>query len=370
MLQENGYSTAGIGKWHLGLGQAEKVDYGQELTPNPQSFGFDYYFGIPASLDMEPYLYFENGRAVAEPTEHVEKSLHRRENGGGFWREGPIAPGFRHEDVLPVITDKAVEFLQDAARHPEKPFFLYWALTAPHTPWLPSTEFQGISDAGYYGDFCAQVDWSVGRLLTELDNLGFSENTIVIFTSDNGSHWPVEDIEKFKHKANLDFRGQKADIWEGGHRVPFIARWPGMIQAGSESSQTTCHTDLFATISSIIGRELKPGEGEDSFDLLPVLLNPESGKSLREATVHHSNLGVFAIRKGDWKLIQGRGSGGFTQPQTVEPQEGEPIGQLYDLSADPSEARNLYLQNPEKVEELSVLLERYMEQGASRLSKQ
>jgi len=366
LLKKEGYSTAGIGKWHLGLGQAEETDYSQVLDPNPTTFGFDYFWGIPASLDMQPYLYFENDRAVVEPTDHIDESLHRRQNGGGMWRAGPVAPGFIHEDVLPAITNKAVEFIRDSVQQPDRPFFLYWALTAPHTPWLPTKSFQGKSQAGYYGDFCVQVDYSVGKVLAELDTLGLTNDTLVIFTSDNGSHWPVSDIERFNHKANLEYRGQKADIWEGGHRVPFIARWPGKIDPGSKSNQTSCHTDLLATIAAIVGRELEPQEGEDSFNLLPVFLDPKGSTTEREATVHHSFRGVFAIRHGDWKLILGRGSGGFTDPHTIEPADGEPVGQLYNLKDDPSETNNLFLDNPEVVKKLTALLEQYKEQGHSR----
>ncbi len=366
-LKELGYVTAAIGKWHLGLGVDDPVDYSKPLIPGPNSVGFDYFFGIPASLDMDPYLYVENEQAVQLPTDQVAASAHRRESGGGFWREGPVAPDFRHIDVLPELTKKAVEFIQQrAGQDSAKPFFLYWPLTAPHTPWLPTDEFRDRSEAGYYGDFCAQVDWSVGRLLEAVDQLPDRDNTLVLFTSDNGSHWPTDDIERFDHRANGVFRGQKADIWEGGHRIPFIVRWPSQVSPGSRSSQLVCLTDIFSTVSEILDTSLTAGEAEDSYSFLHALLGQPSKQPVRDSVVHHSLEGMFAIRQGPWKLILGRGSGGFTEPKKLEPSSGEPVGQLYNLDDDPAETRNLYLKKPKLVEELTALLDQYREQGHSR----
>ena len=356
MLKKSGYTTSGVGKWHLGLGDAEKTDYTQPLVPGPSTAGFDYYFGIPASLDMDPYLYIENDRAVEFPSQQVEGSEHRRQDGGGFWRAGGIAPGFRHDEVLQTITDKAVERLEVMASG-EAPFFLYMPLSAPHTPWLPTDEFKDKSSAGYYGDFCMQVDDCVGQVLEALKETAGDEETLVIFTSDNGSHWPVSDIEKYGHKANLDFRGQKADIWDGGHRVPFLARWQGKITPGREVNEMLCLTDIYSTLASLTGREITGSEAEDSHSFLPVLKGEELGSPVRESIVHHSVDGMFAIRKGDWKLIEGLGSGGFTQPKKIEPVAGGPEGQLYNLKDDPSECNNLWLEKPELVEELKAALE-------------
>jgi arylsulfatase A-like enzyme len=366
MLREVGYSTAGIGKWHLGLGISEKTDYAEPLRPGPATLGFDYYFGIPASLDMEPYLYFEDDHSVQLPTETIEASAHRRQDGGGFWRAGPVAPDFRHIEVLPTITQKAVDYIRARKGDPPgNPFFLYVALSAPHTPWLPEDEFRGRSGAGYYGDFCVQVDSTVGQIVEALESLDQGENTLIVYTSDNGAHWPRDDTERFDHAANLDYRGQKADIWEGGHRVPFIVRWPDRVPRGTTSDQTICLTDLYATIASIVEIEMGPKEGEDSVDLLPVWRGEQGDAPIREAVVHHSNDGMFAIRKGKWKLILGRGSGGFTAPTRIEPALGEPEGQLYDLDEDRSEERNLYLDYPEIVDELKTLLAAYRKEGRS-----
>jgi arylsulfatase A-like enzyme len=384
MLKEHGYATACVGKWHLGfqapnLGAADlpaastilpgdhsqAVDYAMALRPGPLTEGFDYYFGIPASLDMEPYVYVENDRVVEAPTELVEKSLHRRQGGNGFWRAGPIAPSFKHVEVLPTITEKALGWLAEQSN--EKPFFLYFALTAPHTPWVPTEVFRGQSRVGYYGDFVMQVDSVIGRVLDALDKQGLAENTLLIVTSDNGSHWPVDDIEKWEHAANLHYRGQKSDIWEGGHRVPFLARWPGHIEPGSSCNETICHVDLLATAAAIVGHELPADAGEDSFNLAPALLGEQQSGPIRPATVHHSGSGTFAIRQGKWKLVlDNLGSGGFTDPKVVRPEPGGPQGQLFDLEKDIGEATNLYDEHPDVVEALRRTLDEIKTSGRSR----
>lgn len=369
LLKRHGYSTGCVGKWHLGLGSGKKTDYSQPLYPNPTTYGFDYFFGIPASLDMEPYVYIHNDRVLAQPTGRIGKSRARRKkDGGGFWRAGPIAPGFKHVEVLPVITEKAVAFIEERAKKaPGKPFFLYFPLTAPHMPWMPTKEFIGKSDAGYYGDFTAQVDWVVGQVLETLDRLNLSENTLVIFTSDNGAHWTQDDIKKWGHRANGALRGQKGDIHEGGHRVPFIARWPGKIWSGTISSQTICHTDLMATCAAIVGEDLPDDAAEDSYNILPAFFDARLQKPVREATVHQSGNGMLAIRQGKWKLAMRRGSGGFSRPKVVKNlAPGEAKGQLYDLTADPAERRNLYNERPDIVARLTALLRRYRNSAHSR----
>ena len=366
LLQKHGYKTAGIGKWHLGLQspdptvknerQQPQVDYSKALIPGPLTVGFDSYYGIPASLDMEPYVYVRNDAAVREPTLTVAGSKHRRQNGGGFWRAGPIAPGFSHEEVLQSITQEATSFIH--AQSAEQPFFLYFPLTAPHTPWLPTDGFRGKTDVGYYGDFVTQVDAVLEQVMVALNEAGLAENTLLIMTSDNGSHWPVGDIAKWRHDANGGFRGQKADIHEGGHRVPFIVRWPGKITPGSSCDHVTCLTDLLATCAAIVGESLPENAGEDSFSFLPSLLGTTDGPH-RKSIVHHSCHGMFAIRKGNWKFIDGLGSGGFTRPARVKPKPGGSQGQLYNLAEDRVEKNNLYLSRPDKVAELKQLLAKY-----------
>ena len=361
MLKRRGYYTAGVGKWHLGLGDQEKTDYSKPLRPGPLDHGFDYYFGIPASLDMDPYLYFENDRAVEQPTSHTPGQNTPR---GVFWREGPISPGFNIPEVLPTLTDKAVSILRQRAQT-QQPFFLYLALTAPHTPWVPKQPYVGKSRAGAYGDFVAQVDDTLGVIMKTLDETGLTGNTLVVFTSDNGADWKVEDKERFAHRANAKWRGEKADVWEGGHRIPFVARWPGRIRAGSTTNQLGCLTDLMATAAAITDQALPRTAGGDSYNLLPVLTGAAKSP-VREAIIHHSVEGVFSVRQGNWKLELGLGSGGFSDPKTEEPKPGGPQGQLYDLAADPGELKNVWLERPDEVKRLTALLDAYKRQGYSR----
>jgi len=354
LLGRAGYKTACVGKWHLGFGSADSVDYDEALSPGPLDLGFDRFFGIPASLDIPPYLFIEGDRPVEPLSLSIEASSMARHGGGGFWREGEIAPGFHHDEVLDRILFESQDFLQThVGQTPDQPFFLYVPLPAPHTPWLPNESFQGSTTAGTYGDFVAQVDDRIGRLLATLDDLDLADNTLVIVTSDNGSHWGLDDIEEYGHRANNMWRGQKADIHEGGHRIPFIARWPDHIPAGSSRSELLTLTDLFATISSLVDVEPRQGAGEDSVDALGVFLDLELEAPPRDHAVHHSLNGHFALRMGRWKLIERQGSGGFTRVRVAE---DEPPGQLYDLQADPSESTNLWLEHPEIVERLQAKL--------------
>lgn len=361
LLKKKGYRTGGFGKWHLGLGTEPKLDYASEFRPSPNDHGFDEYFGIPASLDMPPYVFFQNRRAVEQPTSTIGDNGEVKR--GPFWRGGPIAPGFRMEDVLPRITENACRFIAASAG---KPFFTYVPLNAPHTPWVPSTGFQGRSKANLYGDFVQQVDASIGQILAQLDKSKVSSNTLVIVTSDNGAPWEKRDSDEAAgHWADRPWRGQKADIQEGGHRIPFLARWPGVVKPGSTSSQTICLTDIFATAADVTSTTMTDSMGEDSYSLASILRGTTTGP-VREAVVHHSAQGLFSIRQGKWKLILGRGSGGFTAPVKIEPRKNEPIGELYDLETDPHEDRNLYIDQPDTVARLSDLLSRYQRQGYSR----
>ncbi len=364
LLKQQGYVTAGFGKWHLGLGDHAKTDFGKPLRPGPLSAGFDSYFGIPASLDMPPYLFLDNEGVLEAATESIADSAMRRKGGKGFWRGGAIAPHFKHVEVLPTLTERTVAFCKKQTA--DKPFFLYLALTGPHTPWMPTEEFRGKSKAGYYGDFTAQVDASVGRVLKALDEAKVSHNTLVIFTSDNGAHWLPGDIEKWGHRANGNLRGQKADLWEGGHRVPFMVRWPGQVSAGATSKELICLTDVLATVSEVVGAELPSDAGEDSFSLLPVLRGVERDRPIREAIVHHSGDGTFAIRQGPWKLAMALGSHGFSAPHDIKPKPGEAKGQLYNLDDDPQEKINLWTTKQDIVERLTALLHKYQNEGRSR----
>ncbi|MGE4322562.1 MAG: sulfatase-like hydrolase/transferase [Sphingobium sp.] len=360
LLKQAGYRTGGVGKWHLGLGEGEAADYGKPLRPGPVDHGFDYYFGIPSSLDFPPYLYFENDRVVEAPTAHTEGSDAPR---GVFWRKGAIAPGFRMEEVVPTLTDKAVDFVAKAGK--DQPFFLYFPLPSPHTPWVPLPEYQGTSGAGAYGDYVVQTDAMIGRLLDAIDARGEQNDTIVIVTSDNGADWKPEDAARFAHRANAHWRGEKADAWEAGHRIPFVIRWPGHIAPGSVSRETGSLTDVMATIAGALDLPLPDDAAEDSFNLLPAL--QQSGHTpVRPNIVSHSLQGVFTIREGHWKLILGLGSGGFTAPRAVDPAPGGPKGQLYDLNTDPREENNLYDRRPDIVARLSATLDALQRDGRSR----
>jgi arylsulfatase A-like enzyme len=367
LVKRRGYATACVGKWHLGLGVGPITDFNAPLRPGPLSAGFDEFFGIPASLDMVPYVYVRGERVLALPTAQSEKSPKPNYFDGLFWREGPAAPGFRHADVLPAIEREAVDFL--ARQTAGRPFFLYLALTSPHTPWVPVDPFKGRTSLGAYGDFVEQTDAVVGSVLAQLDTMGQRENTLVIFTSDNGSMRLPDHVERAGHRSNGRLRGQKADIWEGGHRVPFIARWPGRIAAGSLSNGTICHTDLVATIAELLVEELPDDAGEDSFSLASLLFGRDDAEVARRALVHHSGDGVFALREHGWKAIFHLGSGGFSAPKKEEPTPGGPQGQLYNLVDDPEETRNLWLEQPAMVERLSRKLEEIKSTGRSRPKK-
>ncbi|QDV36768.1 sulfatase family protein [Tautonia plasticadhaerens] len=370
LLRSRGYDTMGVGKWHLGLGDEPTTDFAHPLRPGPLTAGFDSYFGIPASLDMPPYVFIRDDGLVAPPTGTIGDSAHRRQGDGGFWRGGAIAPGFRHVDVMPEIEREAVEFLEGRGDPPpDRPFFLFVACSAPHTPWLPTDPHLGRGGAGYYGDFTAQVDATIGRILDALDESGIADETIVILTSDNGAHWPEFDVERHDHRANGPWRGQKADIHEGGHRVPLIVRWPGTVAPGSVTEQTACLTDVMATLAAVVGFGLPNDAAEDSFDLSPLLRGESPREAIRPATVHHSVQGMFAIRVGDWKLIEGLGSGGFTAPRSIDPASigpDAPTGQLYHLGEDPGEEENLWNERPEIVSRLTKQLAQLRSAGRSR----
>ena len=364
-LDQAGYHTAFVGKWHLGLGRSEREDWNEPFDAGPHTVGFNESMGIPSSLDIPPYCWVRNGQAQPPPNSSVEKSEHRRKGGGGFWRKGPASPGFDFQSVLPTTIDESMRIVREHSNERSgEPLFMYVALSAPHTPWLPLQSEQGTTPIGHYGDFVASVDAQVGRLLKALETSGLSENTLLVFTSDNGAHWPESDIKRWSHDGNNQFRGQKADIHEGGHRVPLLVRWPGVIEPGTTHTQTVCLSDLYETTRSAAGLDKKPIGGEDSFDLMP-LLRTRKMTETRPAIIHHSLDGMFAIRKGQWKLIEGLGSGGFTPPKRSAAAEGQPDCQLYDLAEDPSESNSVAVEHPKVVEELRALLQRYREAGRS-----
>ena len=363
LLRQHGYQTACIGKWHLGLTFAAAGKRTHDLTlpiqDGPTTRGFDYYFGISASLDMPPFAFIENDRFTETPS--VEKQ---------WLRKGAAAPGFEAVDVLPTLTRKAVECLSSRVAE-KKPFFLYLALTSPHTPLVPTQDWEGKSGLNAYGDFVMQTDWSVGQVLQALEKNGLAENTLVIFTSDNGCSpaAKVQELESKGHFPSHRFRGYKADIWDGGHHVPFLARWPGHIQPGSVSDQLICLTDLMSTCADLLGARLPDDAGPDSVSILPALLG-QATRPLREAVVHHSINGSFALRQDRWKLELCPDSGGWSAPKpgSTEAKKLPPV-QLYDMAEDISERANRQQDHPEIVARLTKLLEKYVGEGRSTHGK-
>lgn len=354
LLHAQGYQTAMVGKWHLGF---EEKGYDQPLAGGPVDHGFQSFFGMRASTDIPPYFWIRQDRAFQLPTGRIaaDHSEDWSPIQGAYRREGAIAPDFVHPDVLSRLTDEAVKQIT-AHRGQPKPLMLYLAITAPHTPWLPSADFIGKSGAGLYGDFAMMVDAQIGRILAALDEAGMKDDTLVIFTSDNGPVWYPADIKRFGHDSAGGLRGMKADVWEAGHRMPFIVRWPARIKAGSQSPQTICFTDLLSTFADLCGASLPEGAGPDSFSFLPVLLGTQpNAQPVRGPIVMQAgSTDAMMIRSGDWKLINRLGSGGFTKPNKIATVQGESAGQLYNLADDLAETSNLYARHPEIVEQLTA----------------
>ena len=367
MLQSKGYHTAFIGKWHLGwnwrMDSIGTIDFSKNVEQSPNDVGFDYAFGHAASLDMPPYVYVENGMATSIPTDSTVN-----EGEYSWWRNGLTASDFVHEEVTPNFFKKSFEYIKEKSKE-ENPFFLYLALPSPHTPILPTEEWQNKSGLNPYADFVMMIDSYIGQLEKVIKEAGIEENTIVIFTSDNGCS-PEANFDELKqkgHNPSYIYRGHKADIFEGGHRVPFIVKWPGKIKKGSVNNDIICTTDLMATCAEIVDYPLSDSEGEDSYSLVPLFENKNIENPIREATVHHSINGSFAIRRGKWKLIMCPGSGGwsFPRPNVAVTMDSLPKFQLYDLVNDPSETSNLIATNDEKADELKTLLEKYIVEGRS-----
>jgi len=366
ILKDEHYQTACIGKWHLGWewNNIEKgkdsINYNKPIKDGPTTLGFDYFYGIAGSLDMDPYVYVENDMPTALPNRITENK------GMGFWRKGPTASDFDHEQTLPNLINRAEKYIEEKSKA-EDPFFLYLALPAPHTPILPIKEFQGKSGLNPYGDFVLMVDAMVGRVMAAVDKAGISSNTILFFASDNGCS-PMANFDELKakgHNPSYVYRGHKADLFDGGHRIPCIVRWPAKVKP-HKVEQTICLTDFMATFAAVTGYQLKDNEAEDSFNLLPLLLNTRPQKYMREATVHHSSLGQFTIRKGDWKLLLSPSSGGWSYPRPGKDDKviaTLPPYQLYNMKSDPGETKNLCDEYPAVVKELKALMIKYIKDG-------
>jgi arylsulfatase A-like enzyme len=384
MFRSAGYATACIGKWHLGwdwplvnggkvsdlmknpdasveerLQVERRIDFSKPIANGPTTRGFDHYFGDDVP-NYPPYCFIEDDRTLGIPRIYKPDSM--------YGHPGLMTDGWRLDAVMPALTARAVQYIRRMADS-KKPFFLYLSLNSPHVPIAPSAAFRGRSKAGAYGDFVEQTDQVVGDVMDALRMAGIDDNTLVIFSSDNGS--PGQDgtgmagamgsVKRFGHDPNSPFRGMKTDLWEGGHHVPFFAFWPGKIPAGSRTSTTICLTDMMATCAGIIGQKIPSGEAADSYSILPLLLQGNPKKYRRPYTIHHSSEGDFAIRQENWKLITVGHSGGGLVPRVQEQVGGKPVDmQLYDLAADPGERRNLMKEHPEKVAALNALLKKAM----------
>ena len=374
LLKQQGYATGCFGKWHLGLSfplrtggvaddggnfnklyqDAASVDYARDIVDGPLEHGFDTFFGISASLDMPPFVWIKDRRVTEIPT--ATKT---------WLRAGPAGPKFEAVDVQPMIIDATIAFIEGRRQaDPTKPFFAYVPLAAPHTPILPTPAFQGSSGINPYADFVKQVDHDVGRLLATLDRLGLTQNTLVIFTSDNGCS-PMANIPELQEAGHVPghiYRGHKADLFEGGHRVPFLLRWPAKVKPGV-SAALVGQLDFLATFAEITGATVPSAMGEDSVSFLPVLLGAKT--EVRQGIVSQSMNGSFALRDGPWKLLLSAGSAGWSSPKPGAEEAGLPAVQLYDLSKDPGERTNLQADFPERVAAMQAELAKLVARGRS-----
>jgi arylsulfatase A-like enzyme len=370
MLKQQGYATAAIGKWHLGLewttsdgapprADGTNVDYTVPIGGGPLELGFDTCFCITGSLDMTPYCFIEDDHTVGIPT--VEKDPYHPQQ-----RKGLMVPDWRDDMVDVTFAEKAVEFIDHCATTPDRPFFLYLTPSAPHRPCVPPPFVAGASQAGQRGDMVALVDWMVGQIDQVLAKHELKENTLLIVTSDNGARLTNYDGRDYGHKSCGDLRGQKADIWEGGHREPCIARWPGHIPANAISDAVICLSDFMATCAEITDFHL-PGEAaQDSYSMASALTANQNNAPVRDTIIHHSGDGMFSIRQDRWKLIRGLGSGGFSEPVHADPTPDGPQGQLYDMTTDWQETGNLWLERPDIVKQLDQHLTTIQDCGYSR----
>ena len=376
LMKRQGYATACVGKWHQGMSLKDEADGTLKMTP--VDFGFDYYFGFDAP-EQGPYAWIENKRFVVAPTETVEdhpgEGVTNPETQGAHWRKGLAAPGWKFEGYLSTIADKTDAWLtKQSASGGGDPFFLYYAIPAPHAPWATATEFKGKSGAGQYGDYVMNVDAMIGQVVATLDRLKLKDNTLIVFSSDNGPVWYPQDIEKFAHRAAGPWSGMKGALTDAGHHMPFIASWPGKIQAGSSCGELICLTDTLATVASLLGAKLPNDAGEDSFDISPLLRGEKPAQPIRNAMVH-VNYGSYtlAIREGDWKLIlptwvYAVKDGAITPDHIVETKGTGPSDkfQLYNLRTDPGERTNRFAQEPERAQKLFSVLKADLARGRSR----
>ncbi len=386
MLKEKGYATACIGKWHLGWdwqfnAEPEKLKYGvtckpeqliteQPINDGPLAQGFEYYFG-DGTINFPPYAFIENDRFVEAPNVDLDLSGKKVLEGSWEFRPGPMVKDWNPYNVLPTLTEKAEKYIGKQTK--DKPFFLYFALPCPHAPIIPNKEFIGKSEAGAYGDFVVQTDDVVGRVISALEKAGLGENTLVIFSADNGPEWYAYDrVKNFNHRSMGNLRGLKRDTWEGGHRVPFVVKWPGQVRPQTVCNETVSQIDIASTLSAIVGYNLDDNEAVDSYNLLPLLKNKKHKTPFREATVQNTWENQYAIRVGDWVLIDNYSGEHTRMPEwygeennyQTYPKTNEAL--LYNLAEDPSQHNNLFSNYPEKVKEMRALLKQYRESTITR----
>jgi arylsulfatase A-like enzyme len=391
MLRQKGYATAAVGKWHVGLTFLDKdgkrvtkggvagvreVDFSRAIPDAPIHRGFDYFYGTASCPTTDfLYAYIEGDRIPVPPTKLLDKSTIPENPYTVDCREGMIAPNYEMDKTDMVFLEKSKRFLQQHVKdNPGKPFFLYHATTAVHFASLTPKEFHGKTQAGPHGDYICAMDWVVGEMLKTLDSLGVADNTIVMFASDNGPEIAsVVNMRKdYRHDGARPWRGIKRDDWEGGHRTPFIVRWPGKVRPGSTTAQLTSLTDIMATCASIAGAELPDGAAEDSYDMSPVLLGTQGDKPVRTYMLEQTISLAMSIRRGKWKLLAHKGSGGNDyeknadlRPYAIAEAEPDSPGQLYDLDADPGERVNIYSKHPDIVRELTERLAEFKSSGRS-----
>lgn len=376
LLQQNGYHTACIGKWHLGwdwpgLQKASMTeepngqkllrwDFTKPIPGGPVHRGFDYFFGVDLP-NLPPFTFLENDRVVTQPT-----ARYKFEPSAGVVMprsfEGcPMAPDWQFDNILPELTRRVVHHVHDRAQQDE-PFFLYFSMTSPHEPVVPSKDFRGKSGIAPIADFLMETDWSAGQVIKAIDDAGIADDTIVIFTGDNGhSHYTGwNELVQAGHLPSGPYRGHKGDVWEGGHRVPLVVRWPNRIAAGSSSDRMVCLTDIFATCAQTVGADLPMDGAEDSISFLPSLLGKTNGVG-RNTVVNHSNHGEFAYRDGSWKLVF-KMSGRNPQQSRGQPT----VPELYNLKTDVAEEHELSKKHPEIVDRMSTALTALIERGTSR----
>ncbi len=393
MLREKGYTTAAVGKWHVGLTfldkegnpvhdkgveAVENVDFSRRIEGGPLDHGFDSFFGTACCPTTDwLYAFIDGDRIPVPPVGRIDKSELPKHPYANDCRGGMIAPDFNMEEVDLVFLRKSQEFLEEHVRtSPDKPFFLYHSAQAVHLPSFPADQFKSKSGAGPHGDFIHELDWIVGELLSTLERLGVADNTLVIFTSDNGPETTtvIHMRADHDHDGARPWRGVKRDQWEGGHRVPFIVRWPGKVKPDTTSTQLTSLTDVMATIAAVVGCELPENAAEDSFDMLPAFLG-QSDKPIRPYILQQAFGGSrnLSIRSGNWKYLDHTGSGGNNyennpelKPFALPEAAPDAPGQLYDLETDPGEKTNLYFEKPEIVQSLKTQLDATKKSGRSK----